>query len=803
MPPKKNKPRLNLWAFLRTHLYKQWLTIKRLFANHTRQYLLKALWLFFPSILFLALAYFVFWRLPQGKDLIVITMEDPKGKTTFVELFCFLVALVFWVYVTWYSTRLVARAKCFQQPDDDKDPVWKTLRIQTPRVLAFSCITIILLAFFQLDYYGYPKLSSRESHLILLFSYAWYFFIYEIWMLFIQVHRSKRNNKQWESFLKITRHTVFWLLVFFAAITMWIKSFTMVVALLAALQIGLVLLMIIRKELDEVSNENITKGFGKVTPESGLWKRMKYIIWYDENRKYVKVFMVMSAVALGFYFSSIIDIRVAVFIGPFPFVLLAFGVLLGFGNIVTFLSVLKKTNFHFILFVFALLFGRWFDSHKLNLPRKESFQPEFYERQNLKEYFTNWMNDPDRQAILKDSSKPKYPVYFVMANGGASRSGYWTAKILSGLEDSSGGRFSKHLFCLSGASGGSVGNATFFSLLRARDSLAAKKISFTQASADYLRSDFLTYTLSHLLGPDIFRNFFPFINLIEMDRGRALARSLEKAPDKKNCFLYDSFGVKFSSFITQKNDRHYKLPIFCINVTRMRDGNPAVFSNIRLGGLVQENNYFNNRVDILTTLGESRDIKLSTAVTLGASFPYISPAGRIDYPRKVKDDKGELHDETDSQYFVDGGYFDNSGAGVVNEMIFAINNMMEKDDSLKKYKGRLEFFVLHILNTDPKKDNRSPLNSMTNDLMAPFKTMLGSYGKQTTVNDQRLRTYLYSIYGDDLHYKSIDLYDAPLGGFRFSMNWVISDKQLAKMNEALIKNTTYQNEKKLMAGWSY
>ncbi|MEK7224522.1 MAG: hypothetical protein AAB221_02425, partial [Bacteroidota bacterium] len=328
-------------------------------------------------------------------------------------------------------------------------------------------------------------------------------------------------------------------------------------------------------------------------------------------------------------------VRFAVFIGPFPFILLAFGVLLGFGNILSFISVLKKINLHFILFIAALIFGRYFDSHKLNLPSKEKNQPLFSERQTLKDYFSNWVSDPERKAILDDSTKPKYPVYFVTANGGASRSGYWTAQILSGLQDTSGGKFSNHLFCLSGASGGSVGNATFFSLLRGKESLAEQEISFSKASADYLRSDFLTFTLSHLLGPDIFRNTFPLLNYLEMDRGRALALSLEKAPNREDCFLYDSFKVKFSAFITQKEQPGYKLPVLCINATRMRDGNPAVFSNIRIGNDVRQENYFNNRIDVLDMLGESRDIKLSTAVVLGASFPYISPAGRIDNPIRV------------------------------------------------------------------------------------------------------------------------------------------------------------------------
>ncbi|HWR33465.1 MAG TPA: patatin-like phospholipase family protein, partial [Chitinophagaceae bacterium] len=727
-------------------------------------------------------------------------LENPRSNSILFEMFGFLLGLIFWVYVTWYSTRLVARAKQFQRPDDD--PIWEIFRVQTPRILAFSCITIILLAFLQLKNYGYPNLSMTECHLILLFSYVWYILIYKLWSLYLQ--QGSRSKRQWIGLLKNIRTAAYWIMASFSFIMMKFKSFPTVIVTLIVLQIGLVLVLLIRRELDEASSEGESKNLGDVTPRSSLWKRIKYNILYDENKKYVWFFIAISIAGVGLYLTSIIWIRRSVELGPFPFVLLAFGVLLGFGNFLAYLSVLSRLNWHFFVFTIAIIFGFRFDSHKLKLPEKNIHQPRFSQRQSLKEYFRSWLNNPERKEILDDTTAAKYPVYFVMANGGASRSGYWTARILSELEDTSNGNFSKHLICLSGASGGSVGNATFFSLLRARDSLKARNLSFSQAAGDYLKSDFLTFTLAHLLGPDIFRNIFPFFNLLEMDRGRALALALEKAPPKKS-FLYDSFHVNFSSFITQRDTQYsnkYNLPVLCINVTRMQDGNPAVFSNIRIGSNIIEKNYFNQRIDILDQLGESRDIKLSTAVVLGASFPYISPAGRIDNPILVRNNKtGKLESKEEPQYFVDGGYFDNSGAGVVNEMIAALNNMLDKDKEFNRYKNRLEFFVLHILNTEPKNKDRTPLNAVTNDLMAPAKTMIGSWGKQTTINDERLISYLHSVYADYTHYKKIDLYDNPQSDFRYSMNWVISDKQIAKMDEALFCNEVFRKEKRKMAGW--
>ncbi len=767
---------------------KRLLLLGEFFVTHTWRNLIRSLWLFFPAILFIVLAYFIFWILPQGKDLMVITLENPKGKTSLLEFFSFIIALIFWVYVTWYSTRIVARAKYFQEKDNDT--VWEIFRVQAPRILAFTCITVLLLAFFQLGDYSYPHLSFGLCNLLLILSYGWYYFLYKTWSGYIR--QGKREKNQWIIFLKQTRSAAFWSLVWFGLIMMWLKSFWSVILMLLALQIGLVLLMLVRREIDEASTEGESQNLKPTTPKSSLWQKMKYIILHDENRNYVRLFMIISTIGLCIYLACIVWIRFAVFIGPFPFLLLAFGVLLGAGNIITYLSVLQRFNFHLVLFVVAYLFGKKFDSHILKLPEKEISQAKFSQRQNLKEYFYQWLKDDERQKIFSDSNSSKYPVYFVMANGGASRAGYWTSSLLSKMEDSSKGNFSKHLFCLSGASGGSVGNATFFSLLRAKNQLQKNNLTLTDASTQYLKSDFLTFTISHLLGPDIFRNFLPFLNSLEIDRGRALALSLEKAP-AKNSFLYDSFAVKFSSLITQKG-QSYSLPVLCINATRMSDGAPSVFSNILIENNGMRDNYFNNRIDILSKLGESRDIKLSTAVVLGASFPYISPAGRIDNTYLSKNKKGGWKEKKESQYFVDGGYFDNSGAGVVNEMITALQNMMEKDSLFSPYKNKLEFYVIHIMNTDPKKEKRYAINSLTNDLLAPAKTIMGSYGKQTSINDQRLKYYLYTLYNDEKHYTKIDLYDDAVSDFSYSMNWVFSERQRDTMNAALKRNTAFNNE---------
>ena len=66
---------------------------------------LKSLWLFFPSVLFLVLVAVCFWVFSQGKNLIIAFTENGKAKVFFF------IAIAFWVYITWYSSRVIAYIK--------------------------------------------------------------------------------------------------------------------------------------------------------------------------------------------------------------------------------------------------------------------------------------------------------------------------------------------------------------------------------------------------------------------------------------------------------------------------------------------------------------------------------------------------------------------------------------------------------------------------------------------------------------------------------------------------------------------
>ncbi len=727
--------------------------------------LFKAVWLFFPAIVFLLLTFACFWTLSQGKDLMIITWENG------VTYKYFIIALFYWVYMTWYSTRIVAKAKYLQQPEEV--PVWTTIRVQGPRILAFTCLTIVTLAFFQLDHPSLPRMSTRLCYALLILSFPYYFLLYR--QLDKLTNRTGGDQKKLKWLNKWRFGTYIVLLTATALVMIFQyffpgRAFWPLISLMLLMQPGLVLLLIIRSKIIAAANKAM---FQKNTHErkqlstSSFRNRFRNLVKDEEDKQYYKLFLIASAVGLLIYIGAVFFNAFAREISSFPLALLAFSVLLGAGNFISACSVLQRFNFHIVLIGIAIIAGKLGEPHYTKLKDIENANISFANRQTTEQYFASWLNHPDRQAILNDPAVQSFPVYLVLADGGASRSGYWVASALARMEDETAGKFSKHLFALSGASGGSVGNATFYSLLRNRNeqNSVSDESTFLSASKNYLKQDFLSYTLARLLGPDMFRYIIPTNKIY--DRAAALAHSLETAPGHR---MHEKLSIGFTNLVSQKNQTEQSLPILCINTTRMQDGKPAVISTASISG-----KHFNGRLDLLNCLKPGKDIKLSSAVVLGASFPYVSPAGRIDGIDEYKRER--------PLYFVDGGYFDNSGAGVVNEMLTGLSQAIKFGPFPQTHKDKIRFHVLHITNEPVGIGSLKKVHPLINDVAAPIKTLIGSYGTQTSVNDLRLENFLSSIGGN---YSDINLYYR--NDENYSMNWVISKHLLNAMDKRLMQH---------------
>jgi hypothetical protein len=737
---------------------------------------LKVLELYLLNILLIAFMAVCLWALPQSGDLLVKTSE----ATEIYSRFYLMAALYFYVFISWYTARAVA----WQSKVYEKSYFSSWMMVHLPRLMGYYIYSVFVLSYLDSPLF----LNGLISFWIFMGCLVFDFF------LFLVIERLFRWKSPATERMISFYNLVFWfniLLIFLFPLTSnkWSLLFFMVSSQ------GMFMFLVVNREKALKNNRSIWPP-GMLT---SIFRKLKV----DEAETLLfTVLQVVYTFGLIVYLSAVIWLRFAINAGTITILFCSLGVIGGAINLLKTLSFIYKVNLLLLLVFILFIFGFFSEPHKVKLEdtRQQSSMP-FQTRQNFDEYLRNWM-DQHATELKRDSI---VPLIFVHADGGASRSGYWVASVLSKLEDQSA--FAHNLFCLSGASGGTLGNATFFSLLYVRENRKQNqgvvrgnyltKAAFLPQAQQFLSTDFLSYTLARMLGPGA---LFNLITPLIPDRARALEISLERGP-KDSTGINRFFHTEFSCLIASKSNKNYHLPILSINVTRMQDGNPALISNIIIDSSVSK-----ARLDILGQIQKGKDISLSTATILSARFPYLSPAGLI--IQKTANLEDTSISVNQHHYYVDGGYFDNSGAGVIQEMIQKIERL--KNDTAVHVNTKVQFdanqlkklryVIIHITNTRLRKTSLPRIHPFKNDLFAPVVTIAGTYGSQTAVNNSRLQDYFYSLNKNDKaltstglnQYFDINLYTKnPKESY--PMNWVISNSIRRKMDDRLNHQDTLKS----------
>ncbi|MCG6896230.1 MAG: hypothetical protein LJE60_03865 [Thiocapsa sp.] len=241
------------------------------------------------------------------------------------------------------------------------------------------------------------------------------------------------------------------------------------------------------------------------------------------------------------------------------------------------------------------------------------------------------------------------PLILVAAAGGGIRAAYWTASTLAVMESIPG--FSDNLFAISGVSGGSVGAAVYAAIRRMQLEPGAPPDPATlERVREVLSGDFLSPVVAGLLFPDLIQRFVP-VPAAAADRQRFLELAFERALGDGESPLSRPFTALYAGGFTTR------LPSLLLNTTIVDSGRRAVISNIDLTGMT-------DTVDLLAPGFSTRGALLSAAAGASARFTYVSPAGSLRGPGLEGIQKARL---------VDGGYFENSGAATLTNLLDLID----------------------------------------------------------------------------------------------------------------------------------
>lgn len=271
------------------------------------------------------------------------------------------------------------------------------------------------------------------------------------------------------------------------------------------------------------------------------------------------------------------------------------------------------------------------------------------------------------------------PVVYLAAAGGGIRAGYWTARVLEELSSQVGRDFDCSLFAMSGVSGGSLGVAGYLAFNLAKvdphapaAAAGASGVAAGNRTTTALGRDFLSPAVAGLLFYDAVQRVLP-VPFHALDRSRGLENAFERAFDSAE-------GAPFRHTLRALGRGNGMTPMVFLNSTVVEDGRRAIASNVDVRDFVDV--YDLECPNLPEALAPTTStISLAGAVHNSARFTYVSPAGRIS---RLGDCLGEGRDAR----LVDGGYFENSGAATLVQLICLLGSCDQSRDRGMPVSGR-------------------------------------------------------------------------------------------------------------------
>ena len=382
------------------------------------------------------------------------------------------------------------------------------------------------------------------------------------------------------------------------------------------------------------------------------------------------------------------------------------------GSLVVWLGERARVPAVSIIFGLAILFSFSNDNHAVRRLPDAPRPPRIEFAAHVKDWY-DWIH-------RKYPDEKEHPLFIVSAAGGGIRAAYWTAAVLTRLQDLNPA-FADHTVLISSVSGGSLGSLVFANLLdttEAGGDWRGRHASFggrADAECPYpahapgkyqalaariLARDFLAPTAASMLYGDFLARLLPYSVL--SDRAEALELSWERAwdatkrqpPADLTSKLWDGnpFSRSFDTLYDAQriisnrplDARH--VPLVVVNGTIVETGTRITVSHLRhppaFKGDVE--NAFDHR---------DAPMRMSTTALMSARFTYVSPAGTY----------------APGTHVVDGGYFENSGAatavqwwGEVEDWVDQSNRRARRQEKRgEPAKTPIKYIFLHIDNGAP------------------------------------------------------------------------------------------------------
>lgn len=332
---------------------------------------------------------------------------------------------------------------------------------------------------------------------------------------------------------------------------------------------------------------------------------------------------------------------------------------------------------------------------------------------------------------MRLGTNPSGAYYVVASAGGGLRAAAHTAYVLELLDVKTCGDFGKRLLAVSGVSGGTVGLGAY--LLSPSRRASANPTALCnptrdpkihgEASVQFIRRDYLADIVGTMLFAEPLGNLIPGL-FVKADRGMRLRSDWERS--WRLVSGDDSFSRRLldSTLVTRG------APLFVSNTTSVATGNRVFISSHSIE--------LTEASDVFEFSPLSRDMLVSEMLLNSARFPIVSPSEPVwttapnllamwesatirdntrlgvEFEERVQEDTIEWARHMSGaprviDYLVDGGYFENSGAETLSQIIPIIEAKLAG-------RAKLRVIIIHNAPMTPDgtacKHRRIPLDSI-------------------------------------------------------------------------------------------
>lgn len=596
---------------------------------------------------------------PQGQDILQRLVE---GAHPYWRIVGALAALTGTALVVWYSARVLALVRFARDAEAPRDPWMGFFETQIPRMLGVAVLALAGLAFARAALAtGRFAAIAVGAYLLTVLLAHWRSGTVLSWLgrrvLPTEFARDVRFSKRAGRAL---------LAAVGGALIVWPSGTPLRapdmgvmdpdqtqlrVAAWIALVLAWVLYLFVYHRRDLISRDGRTRAHLQAELAEGYGEDA---VPAAPRRAAGAAAVVSAAFFVGFTWWTVPFARA---LGPLVLVALAVANAVYAGSVLAYLGRWLRLPLVALFIALAVVFSRWNDNHEIRTLRAPLPAGFGSGDSGLSRRYERWIESRSRE------DPDTVPVLLVAAAGGGLRAAYWTAVTLGTLQDRDT-RFARHVFAISGVSGGSLGAAVFATMVRdlrsggaaacrrraprvmGRPDTTARRWSgvMSACARRFMADDFLSPVLAKMVAPDFFQWFVPF-PIRAFDRATALEQSWEVSYDSAT-----GFNTLASGYLAFSDAPDAGAPLLLLNTTHVQTGRryvTAPFGDTRA---------FLDARGVVEALGT--DLRLSTAVHNSARFAYVSPAGRI-----------ERHDGESRGSLVDGGYFENSGLTTIQDVL--------------------------------------------------------------------------------------------------------------------------------------